>query len=60
MTTLIVLGGTGYAGSNILAAAAARGLRAVSYSRSLPQSPIAGVEYRTGDLTDAAVLASAL
>ncbi len=60
MTTLIVLGGTGYAGSNILAAAAARGLRAVSYSRSLPQSPIAGVEYRTGDLADAAVLGSAL
>jgi len=60
MTTLIVLGGTGYAGSNILTAAVARGLHAVSYSRSEPQSPIAGVEYRTGDLMDAAVLSSAL
>lgn len=60
MTTLTVLGGTGYAGSNILAAATARGLNAVSYSRSLPQSPIAGVEYRTGDLAEGAVVAAAL
>ena len=60
MTTLIVLGGTGYAGRHILAAATARGLHAVSYSRSLPESPLAGVDYRTGDLTDTAVLTEAL
>lgn len=60
MARITLLGGTGYAGSNIVAAAAGAGHRVVSYSRTLPGSPLAGVDYRTGDVTDGALLASAV
>lgn len=52
MTRLAVIGGTGYAGGHIVRTAAERGLDVVSYSRTLPETPEAGVEYRTADVTD--------
>lgn len=60
MTRITVLGGTGYAGSAIVAEAAARGHDTVSFSRSLPADQIPGANYRTGDATDETALASAI
>lgn len=60
MARITVLGGTGYAGRHIVRAAADRGHTIVSYSRQAPASPVDGVDYRTGDVLDAAVLASAV
>ncbi|GAA3959917.1 NAD(P)-dependent oxidoreductase [Gordonia caeni] len=60
MARITILGGTGYAGGHLVAAAAAKGHSVVAYSRTLPEAPVAGVEYRTGDVTDAAVLESAV
>ena len=60
MAHVVVLGGTGYAGGHIAAEAVGRGLTVTSWSRSLPEEQIGGVEYRTGDLLDAAVLEEAL
>ncbi|MGB3375873.1 MAG: NAD(P)H-binding protein [Microbacterium sp.] len=57
MSRIIVLGGTGYAGSAIVAEAADRGHEVVSYSRSLPESQLPGVTYVRGDVTDTAELA---
>ena len=59
MSHLVIVGGTGYAGSHIAAEAVARGHRVTSYSRTEPQSPLDGVEYRTGSITDPEVLATA-
>lgn len=56
MARITILGGTGYAGGNIAKVAAERGHTVVSYSRSAPAEPLPGVEYRTGDLTDEAIL----
>lgn len=58
MARIVVLGGTGYAGGNIVAVAAARGHQVLSYSRNLPQTSVAGVDYRTGDITDDALIAA--
>ena len=52
MTRLAVIGGTGYAGGHIIEQAKAKGIDVVSYSRTSPETPIDGVEYRTGDFTD--------
>ncbi|AVM00457.1 NAD-dependent epimerase [Gordonia iterans] len=60
MARITVLGGTGYAGGHLVAVAAQRGHSVVSYSRSLPDNPVDGVEYRTGDLADPAVLSTAV
>lgn len=60
MARIVVLGGTGYAGSNIVAAATAKGHQVVSYSRNLPYTPTAGVDYRTGDISDNTLLAAAI
>ena len=60
MTRVVVLGGTGYAGAHIAREAVARGLEVTSWSRSLPESQVDGVTYRTGDLLDAKVLAEAV
>ncbi len=57
---ITVLGGTGYAGSNIVAEAAARGHEVTSWSRTAPAEAVAGVTYRTGSLTDSANLAAAV
>lgn len=59
MSTIIIFGGTGYAGGHIAREAAARGHDVTSYSRHQPTSPIDGVTYRTGSLTDPAVVAEA-
>lgn len=59
MSTIVIFGGTGYAGGNIAREATSRGHQVISYTRNAPASPDAGVEYRTGSLTDDAVLAQA-
>ena len=59
MARITVLGGTGYVGSNIAAVAADRGHEVVAYSRSVPETPHDGVEYRQGDLRDEATLEAA-
>jgi putative NADH-flavin reductase len=59
MSTLVIFGGTGYAGGNIAAEAAKRGHAVISYSRNLPAEPQAGIDYRTGSITDTDVLAKA-
>ncbi|MGN6324594.1 NAD(P)-dependent oxidoreductase [Pseudolysinimonas sp.] len=60
MTRITVIGGTGYAGSAIVAEAAARGHEVTSFSRTLPETSLAGVTYVQGDATDDAALASAV
>jgi putative NADH-flavin reductase len=59
MSHVVIVGGTGYAGSHIAAEAVRRGHRVTSYSRSLPESPLDGVDYRTGSITDPDVLEAA-
>lgn len=61
MSTITVLGGTGYAGSHIVAAAASRGHDVVSVSRSADtiQGDTA-VTYRAVDVTDADALTAVL
>ncbi|ALU40046.1 NAD-dependent epimerase [Kocuria flava] len=57
MTRIAVLGGTGYAGSHIVAEAARRGHEVTSYSRTTPAEPVDGVAYVTGSVFDDAFLA---
>ncbi|WP_433261992.1 NAD(P)-dependent oxidoreductase [Actinosynnema sp. CS-041913] len=58
MSRITVIGGTGYAGSAIVAEAAARGHRVTALSRSLPGAPIPNVTYVQGDATDEATLSA--
>lgn len=60
MTSIVVFGGSGYAGSHILEAAAVRGLQATSLTRREAAAQIAGVTYRTGSILDAGDRAAAL
>jgi putative NADH-flavin reductase len=63
MSRIVIVGGTGYAGGHIAAEAARRGHQVTSYSRSEPtptRIPAAVIEHRTGDVTDASVLAAAV
>ncbi|MFT4127519.1 MAG: NAD(P)H-binding protein, partial [Gordonia sp. (in: high G+C Gram-positive bacteria)] len=60
MSRITVIGGTGYAGSAIVAEAAARGHQVTALSRTLPDEPVPGVHYVPGDVTDEAVLASVI
>jgi len=62
MTRITVVGGTGYAGSAIVAEAARRGHEVVSVSRSMPaeEARVEGVRYETGSLVDADVRARAV
>ncbi len=55
MARITVVGGTGYAGSNIVREAAARGHQVTAVSRHAPAQPVAGVDYVTGDVLDPAV-----
>lgn len=48
MTKLVVFGGTGYTGSNVIREAVSRGHDVVSVSRSQPRNPIDGVTYELG------------
>jgi putative NADH-flavin reductase len=58
MSRITVLGGTGYAGSAIVAEAAARGHEVTAFSRSLPAERVPAVTYVQGDAADEAALAS--
>jgi len=60
MSTIVIFGGTGYAGGNIAREAVKRGHTVVSYSRHAPSSPDEGVDYRIGSLTDEATVKAAL
>lgn len=60
MTRVTVIGGSGYAGSHIVEAAATRGLDVTSMSRGEVPERIAGVRYATGSITEAADRARAL
>ena len=59
MSTIIIFGGTGFAGSHIAREAVARGHQVTSYSRHEPESPIDGVAYRVGSIADPETLAEA-
>ncbi|THG34045.1 NAD-dependent epimerase/dehydratase family protein [Glaciibacter flavus] len=52
MARITIIGGTGYAGSHLVAAAVARGHRVTSYSRRTPSSPPAGAKFIAFDLLD--------
>lgn len=52
MSKIAVIGGTGYAGSNIVAEAKLRGHDVVSVSRKLPEHPVEGVGYVAASLLD--------
>lgn len=54
MATVIVIGGTGYTGGNLVREAALRGHRVVSLSRSAPQDPVDDVQYEVGDVESVA------
>ncbi len=56
MARITVLGGTGYAGAAIAAEAAKRGHEVTAVSRTAPETPVAGIDYVTGSVQDAAVL----
>jgi uncharacterized protein len=60
MSRIVVIGGTGYAGSAIVAEAAARGHEVTAFSRSLPEDRVKAVNYIQGDATDEATLASVI
>jgi hypothetical protein len=60
MPRITVIGGTGYAGSAIVAEAAARGHQVTALSRSRPEAPTPDVTYLEGDATDEATLATSL
>jgi uncharacterized protein len=53
MTTISIIGGTGYTGSNIAREATSRGHDVVAFSRSAPQEPVDGVTYEQGEGADA-------
>jgi len=52
MARIAVIGGTGYAGSHIVAEAVRRGHTAVSVARSIPTDRIEGATYMEGTLLD--------
>jgi uncharacterized protein len=58
MARITVIGGTGYAGSAIVAEAVARGHQVTALSRSLPDAPIPNVTYVQGDAADEAALSA--
>lgn len=54
MATIVVFGGTGYTGSNVVRESASRGHQVVSVSRSQPQEPVEGVRYEVGSVEEVA------
>lgn len=54
MTSIAIIGGTGYSGGNIAAEAVRRGIRVTAVARQLPQTPQGGVDYVQGDVADRA------
>jgi uncharacterized protein len=60
MSRIVVIGGTGYAGSAIAKEAASRGHEVTAFSRSLPEEQVAGIDYVQGDATEEAALEAAI
>jgi putative NADH-flavin reductase len=60
MSRIVIIGGTGYAGSAIVAEAAARGHEVTAFSRSRPDDRVESVNYIEGDATSEATLASVI
>ena len=60
MTRIAVIGGTGYAGSNIVAEGVRRGHTVVSVARKVPADRIEGATYIEGTMLDAPALAAEL
>jgi uncharacterized protein len=60
MARIAVIGGTGYAGSNIVAEAMSRGHTVVSVARSVPAERIEGATYVEGTLLDVPSLVAEL
>ena len=56
MTTIAIIGGTGYTGTNIAREAVARGHQVISWSRNPPVDSVEGVRYETGDAADAVTI----
>ena len=54
MVTIVVFGGTGYTGGNIVREAASRGHQVIAVSRSQPKERIEGVRYEIGAADDVA------
>jgi uncharacterized protein len=54
MATIVVFGGSGYTGSNIIREAASRGHEVISVSRSAPVERVEGVRYELGSASDLA------
>ena len=52
MTRIAVIGGTGYAGSSIVAEAVSRGHSVISIARSVPAERIEGAVYLEGNILD--------
>ena len=56
MTSIAIIGGTGYAGGHIAAEAARRGLTVTTVSRSSESSPVPGVTHVQGQIADSALV----
>lgn len=54
MANIVVFGGTGYTGGNVVREAAGRGHQVTSVSRSEPKEPVEGVTYEVGTVEDVA------
>jgi putative NADH-flavin reductase len=60
MARIVILGGTGYAGTHLAQEAVARGHDVLALSRTTPERVLAGVSHRAGDVREEAFLAEAL
>lgn len=56
MSNIVVFGGTGYTGGNVVREAAARGHQVISVSRSEPTERVEGVRYEVGPVEEVAPL----
>lgn len=54
MASIVVIGGTGYTGSNVVREAVARGHQVISVSRSEPTDPVPGARYEVGTVEEVA------
>jgi putative NADH-flavin reductase len=56
MTSIAIIGGTGYAGGHIAAEASRRGLTVTTVARSAETSPVPGVTHVQGQIGDSALI----
>lgn len=54
MSTIVVFGGTGYTGGNVVREAVSRGHEVIAVSRSEPKESIPGVRYEVGEVQEVA------